>query len=257
MRAAVMASGGSAFLLQHHRRCIGHNPVMPDSAEPSRSIRSYVLRAGRITAAQQRALVELWPRYGIDYAAEVLNLDQLFGRNAPRTLEIGFGNGEHLLERAISAPERDFIGIEVHRPGIGHLMLAAAKAGVLNLRVMAHDALDVLQRQIPSASLDELQLLFPDPWPKERHHKRRIVQAAFAALVASRLKTGGRFHLATDWEPYALHMLQVLSACDALRNCAAEGGYTEAVMARSATRFERRGERLGHRVRQLLYERTD
>jgi tRNA (guanine-N7-)-methyltransferase len=252
-----MASGGSAILVHHHRRCIGHNPAMQDRAEHSRTIRSYVLRAGRITAAQQRALAELWPRYGIDYVSGALDLQQVFGRDAPRTLEIGFGNGEHLLERAISAPERDFIGIEVHRPGIGHLLLAAAKAGVLNLRVIGHDAVDVLQWQIPAASLDELQLLFPDPWPKERHHKRRIVQTAFAALVASRLKKGGRWHLATDWEPYALHMLQILEACAALRNCAPEGGYTDAVMARSATRFERRGERLGHRVRQLLYERVD
>ena len=145
----------------------------------------------------------------------------------------------------------------MHRPGVGHLLLAASKAAVTNLRVIAHDAFDVLQCQIPPASLDELQLLFPDPWPKERHHKRRIVQPPFAALVASRLKPGGIWHLATDWENYALHMLQVLGACEALRNCAAADGFIESVMARDATRFERRGERLGHRVRELLYARRD
>jgi tRNA (guanine-N7-)-methyltransferase len=229
---------------------------MQHRAEHPHAIRSYVLRAGRITAAQQRALAELWPRYGVEFEHGWLDLDRLYGRHAPRTLEIGFGNGEHLLERALSAPERDFLGVEVHRPGVGHLLLAAAKASVPNLRVIAHDAVDVLHWQLPPASLDELQLLFPDPWPKERHHKRRIVQPAFAELVASRLQPGGRWHLATDWEPYALHMLQVLSACKALRNCAAEGGYVETVMARSATRFERRGERLGHQVRELLYVRA-
>ncbi len=230
---------------------------MPEPADRSRAIRSYVQRAGRITAAQQRALLELWPRYGIEFQPGWLEPEALFGRAAPRTLEIGFGNGEHLLERARHAPERDFIGIEVHRPGIGHLLLEAARSGISNLRVIAHDAVEVLEQQIPPASLDELQLLFPDPWPKERHHKRRIVQPAFATLVASRLKPGGRWHLATDWEPYALHMLQVLHGCEALRNCEAAGGFTASVMARSATRFERRGERLGHRVRELLFARQE
>jgi tRNA (guanine-N7-)-methyltransferase len=228
-----------------------HQP--PGSA---RSVRSYVRRAGRITDAQQRALAAWWPRYGIDFAAGELDLNRLFGRVAARTLEIGFGNGEHLLERAIGAPERDFLGIEVHRPGIGHLLLAASKAGIDNLRVIAHDAVEVLQWQIAPDSLDELQLLFPDPWPKARHHKRRILQPAFANLVASRLAPGGRLHLATDWEPYAEAMLGVLGSCQALRNDAEHGGYVERVMVRSATRFERRGERLGHRVRELLFVRV-
>jgi tRNA (guanine-N7-)-methyltransferase len=228
---------------------------MQQPAAPARSVRSYVLRAGRITDAQQRALAELWPRYGVDFAATFLDLDRLFGRVAPRTLEIGFGNGEHLLARALAAPERDFLGIEVHRPGIGHLLLAAGKAGLGNLRVIAHDAVEVLQQQIEAASLDELQLLFPDPWPKARHHKRRIVQSAFADLAASRLKPEGRLHVATDWEPYAEDMLSVLAGCEALRNAAEHGGFSEQVMLRSATRFERRGERLGHRVRELLFVR--
>jgi tRNA (guanine-N7-)-methyltransferase len=227
---------------------------MPQSIDRARSVRSYVMRPGRITGAQQRALRDLWPRFGVDFGAEVLDLDQLFGRSAPRTLEIGFGNGEHLLECASAAPDSDFIGIEVHRPGVGHLLLGAAQAGIRNLRVLAHDAVEVLELQIPPSSLDALHLLFPDPWPKKRHHKRRIVTARFAQLVASRLKSGARIHLATDWEPYALQMLDVLDACGALANCVPAGGFLDYSMARTATRFERRGERLGHRVRELLYE---
>jgi tRNA (guanine-N7-)-methyltransferase len=229
---------------------------MQELPSRARSVRSYVMRAGRITDAQQRALTDLWPRYGVDFAESLLDLNRLFGREAVRTLEIGFGNGEHLLERASAAPERDFLGIEVHRPGIGHLLLAASKAGIDNLRVIAHDAVDVLQCQIAPGSVDELQLLFPDPWPKKRHHKRRIIQPAFVNLAASRLASGGRLHLATDWEPYADEMLAVLAACPALRNGAEQGGFSEQVMLRSATRFERRGERLGHRVRELLFVRT-
>ena len=228
---------------------------MPDPPDRSRAIRSYVRRAGRITLAQERALLELWPRYGLEFQPAWLDLDRIFDRAAARTLEIGFGNGEHLLERARSSPERDFLGVEVHRPGIGHLLLGAAGAGARNLRVSAHDAVEVMQQQIAPASLDELQLLFPDPWPKERHHKRRIVQPSFAPLVASRLKPGGLWHLATDWEPYAQHMLEVLRACESLRNCAADGGFIDSVQARSATRFERRGVQLGHRVRELLFAR--
>jgi tRNA (guanine-N7-)-methyltransferase len=224
---------------------------------PARAIRSYVIRAGRITPAQQRALGEYWPRYGVEFEPRVLDLAQLFGRIAARTLEIGFGNGEHLLERALAQPGQDFLGVEVHRPGIGHLLLAAARAGVGNLRIIAHDAVEVLQHQIAPGSLEEVQLLFPDPWPKKRHHKRRIVQPEFVALVASRLAAGGQLHLATDWEPYAEQMLLVLTGCSLLVNCADAGGFidVDAVMARRATRFERRGERLGHRVRELLFRR--
>jgi len=229
----------------------------PSDKPAPRAIRSYVLRAGRITPAQQRALDEFWPRFGVDFEPRILDLTQLFGRGAARTLEIGFGNGEHLLERALSQPEQDFLGVEVHRPGIGHLLLAAAGAGATNLRIIAHDAVEVLQQQIAPGSLDQVQLLFPDPWPKTRHHKRRIVQQQFVALLASRLVAGGRVHLATDWEPYAEQMLLVLNACSLLVNCADSGGFidSEAIEARRATRFERRGERLGHRVRELLFRR--
>jgi tRNA (guanine-N7-)-methyltransferase len=228
---------------------------MQEPPDRLRSVRSYVMRAGRITEAQQRALATLWPRFGVEFNPGHIDLDRLFGRGALRTLEIGFGNGEHLFERALASPERDFLGVEVHRPGVGHLLLAAGKANLTNLRVIAHDAVDVLQQQIPPDSLDEVQLLFPDPWPKSRHHKRRLVQREFSELVATRLRPGGRFHLATDWEPYADEMLLVLGACGALRNAAQQGGFVERVMLRTATRFERRGERLGHRVRELLFIR--
>jgi tRNA (guanine-N7-)-methyltransferase len=223
----------------------------------SRAIRSYVIRTGRITPAQERALGEHWPRYGVEFEPRLLDLAQLFGRSAARTLEIGFGNGEHLLERALAQPEQDFLGVEVHRPGVGHLLLAAAKADVANLRVIAHDAVEVLQEQIAPGTLAEVQLLFPDPWPKKRHHKRRIVQHDFVALVASRLSAGGRLHLATDWEPYAEEMLLVLNGCTLLANCAEAGGFIgiDALQARRATRFQARGERLGHRVRELLFRR--
>jgi tRNA (guanine-N7-)-methyltransferase len=229
----------------------------PSDKSRHRVIRSYVLRAGRITPGQQRGLDEHWSRFGVEFEPQALDLARLFGRVAACTLEIGFGNGEHLLERALAQPDHDFLGVEVHRPGIGHLLLAAANAGVPNLRVIAHDAIEVLRQQIAPASLNEVQLLFPDPWPKKRHHKRRIVQQEFVALVASRLGSGGRLHLATDWEPYAEEMLRVLNDCGLLANCAETGGFIDVgtIEERRATRFERRGERLGHRVRELLYRR--
>jgi tRNA (guanine-N7-)-methyltransferase len=229
----------------------------PPAPDPGRAIRSYVIRAGRTTAAQQRALEQHWPRFGVEFSPVPLDLQRLYGRQAERTLEIGFGNGEALLARALAEPERDFLGVEVHPPGIGHLLLAAAAAGLRNLRLIAHDGVEVLSRQLPPQSLDEVQLLFPDPWPKKRHHKRRIVQSEFVALVASRLRRGGRFHLATDWEPYAEQMLFVLEGCSELLNAASEGNFIPAgaVATRRATRFERRGERLGHRVRELLFLR--
>lgn len=226
---------------------------------PSRPIRSYVLRAGRITPAQERALAQLWPRYGVDFQSAELDLSALFGRKAPVTLEIGFGNGEHLLRRARAEPERDFLGVEVHRPGIGHLLLAAERAGVANLRILAHDAVEVLEQQIAPSSLDEIQLLFPDPWPKKRHHKRRLVQPAFIDLVASRLARSGRLYIATDWQPYAERMRVDLEACSALRERTDPDTPSEAGPAESnhhPTRFERRGERLGHQIHRLLFERA-
>ena len=223
---------------------------------PRHAIRSYVLRTGRITRAQTRALEDLLPRFGIAYSESVLDLDAVFGRRAPRVLEIGFGNGDTLVELASKAPEKDFIGVEVHPPGIGHCLLAVESLGLSNVRVIAHDAVEVLAQQLPPASLDEVLIYFPDPWPKKRHHKRRIVQPAFASLVADRLKPGGTFHLATDWEPYALHMLDVLNAEPRLVNAAADGRWTGEPATRAPTRFERRGRRLGHDVFDLEYRRA-
>jgi len=222
---------------------------------PRHAIRSYVLRTGRITRAQTRALEELLPRLGIPYSDAVLDLDAIFGRRAPRVLEIGFGNGDTLVELASRAPEMDFIGVEVHPPGIGHCLLAVEALGLTNVRVIAHDAVEVLQHQLPPASLDEVLIYFPDPWPKKRHHKRRIVQPEFVALVASRLQSGGHFRLATDWEPYAAWMLEVIGASPEFRNAASGGGCVDRP-ERGATRFERRGQRLGHSVFDFEFRRA-
>jgi tRNA (guanine-N7-)-methyltransferase len=222
---------------------------------PRRAIRSFVARAGRMTVAQERAWRELWPRMGLETTDAMLDLAQVFGREAPRVLEIGFGNGESLATLAAAHPERDHLGIEVHRPGVGHLLLRAAELGLGNLRVVCRDAVEVLQHCIPPDSLDEVLLYFPDPWPKKRHHKRRIVQDAFVALVASRLRKGGRLRMATDWEPYAEQMLGVAGRCAALHNESPAGSYVARPGSRPVTRFERRGERLGHAVRDLAFRR--
>src|SRR5687768_15199673 len=183
---------------------------------PHRPIRSFVMRTGRMTTGQARALEELWPRYGVEYSPAPLSLDELFGRHAPRTLEIGFGNGEHLASLATAHPERDYFGIEVHRPGVGHLFMLAETRALGNLRASTHDAVEVLRHQIAPAALDEVLVLFPDPWHKKRHHKRRLIQAPFVELVASRLAPGGVLRMATDWEPYAQQMLEVLSSARGL-----------------------------------------
>ena len=220
-----------------------------------RPVRSFVRREGRLTSGQARALEELWPRYGIEHGEAPLDFDALYGRSAPRCLEIGFGNGELLLWLAQSHPEVDYLGIEVHRPGVGRLLLGLERLHVGNVRVLCRDAVDVLANRIPRASLDEILLLFPDPWPKKRHHKRRIVQPEFVALVASRLKSGGHFRLATDWEPYAAWMLEVIGASPEFRNAASGGGCVDRP-ERGATRFERRGQRLGHSVFDFEFRRA-
>ncbi|HUN73815.1 MAG TPA: tRNA (guanosine(46)-N7)-methyltransferase TrmB [Steroidobacteraceae bacterium] len=220
-----------------------------------RSVRSFVIRAGRTTDAQRRALTELWPRFGVDFTEEPLDLDALFARRAPREAEIGFGNGEHLLALALRHPDRDFLGIEVHPPGVGRLLLALEAAQLTNVRVICHDAVQVLDAQIPSGSLAEIRILFPDPWPKKRHHKRRLIQPDFAACLADRLMRGGRLRLATDWEPYAQYMLQVLNACTLLENSAAGGSFADESPERTPTRFEQRGRRLGHDVWELAFRR--
>lgn len=234
---------------------------MSDSNSPPapnlqrRAIRSFARRGGRITPAQQRALAELWPRFGVDFSAQPLDLDSLFGRRAPRTVEIGFGDGESLVTLAAGAPSRDFLGIEVHPPGVGHCLLAGAAAAAANLRIVRHDAVEVLEQGLAVGSVHEILIYFPDPWPKKRHHKRRLIQPAFAALLVSRLAPGGRLRLATDWQPYAEWMLEVLDATAKLRNCAGASGYVPRPAERPVTKFERRGTRLGHTARDLEYLR--
>ena len=227
---------------------------MPDTAYP-RSIRSFVTRAGRITAAQQRALETLWPQYGLDYREEPLALTALFGREAPCTLEIGFGNGANLVALARAHPQLHYLGVEVHRPGVGRLLLALEQEALTNVRVVCHDAVEVLERQIAPGSLAEVLILFPDPWPKKRHHKRRLIQPAFIALAERALAAGGVLRLATDWQPYALEMLAHLGAAPGLRNLAVDGGFVPRPVERTPTRFELRGTRLGHEVWDLAFAR--
>lgn len=218
-------------------------------------IRSFVRREGRMTPAQSRALDELLPRYGLQITDGSFDFARSFGRDAPRTLEIGFGNGDTLRELASQHPDQDFIGIEVHRPGVGRLLNCLATGKIDNVRVICADAVEVLDRRIPDASLDTVLLYFPDPWPKKRHHKRRIVQPEFVAVIAQKLKSGGRFQLATDWPEYAGHMLTVLAASAEFTNTSAGGGYVPRPPARPLTKFERRGLNRGHPVYDLICAR--
>ena len=232
----------------------GPDPLF-DAEEGRRSIRSFVLRGGRLTRAQARALQTLWPIYGIPNEHSQLDLAALFERPAPVVLEIGFGDGSALAEAAAEDPERNYLGVEVYQPGVGSLLLAIQANGLENVRVLCADAVGVLENRIPPGSLDEVRLYFPDPWPKKRHHKRRIVQPHFVEQVFQSLAPGGVFHLATDWENYAEHMLEVLEKHPGLRNRAGSGAYSETRAGRPKTKFERRGQQLGHPVWDLLYER--
>lgn len=231
------------------------NPV-PDQKR-MRTIKSFVMRAGRMTEGQQRGLDQGWPCFGLDLADGLRNFDELFGRQAPRTFEIGFGMGHSTLEMAAAAPEHDFIAVEVHSPGVGALLSGLLSQNINNVRVYSCDALEVLRECVPDASLDRVLLFFPDPWHKSRHHKRRIVQPAFAELVRKKLKVGGVLHMATDWEAYAEHMLDVMSVAAGYKNQAPNGQYVERPSERPTTKFERRGERLGHGVWDLKFERID
>lgn len=222
-----------------------------------REIKSYVMRAGRMTDGQQRGLDDGWPKFGLLLADGMRDFDQVFGRQAPRTLEIGFGMGHSLLEMAQAAPEQDFIGIEVHRPGVGGLLNGLLTENVSNVRVYSCDALEVLKNCVADASLDRLMLFFPDPWHKSRHHKRRIVQPDFVQLVRSKLKVGGIFHLATDWQQYTEHMLEVLNLAPGFVNLSEDQTSVPRPEERPVTKFERRGERLGHGVWDLKFQRID
>lgn len=215
----------------------------------NREIRSYVLRQGRTTPAQKRALEALFPRFGVPFEDRLLDKAALFGRDAPLVLEIGSGMGETTAEIAQAHPEIDFLAVEVHGPGVGSLLNRIAAAGLANLRVARHDALEVLARMIPEGALAAIHLFFPDPWPKKRHHKRRLVQTAFAALAARKLAPGGIFHAATDWPEYAEHIAAVFSQNDLFEP--QESGFVE----RPVTKFERRGQRLGHSIRDLYFRR--
>ena len=234
---------------------------MISEKEPSparlRRVRSFVTRSGRETAGQQRALTQLWPKYGVEFSSMQLDLPVLFGRTAPHMVEIGFGAGEALLEFAAAHPETNCIGIEVHRPGVGHLLLGAEAASLRNLRVICHDAVEVVQQQLAPASIALVHIFFPDPWPKKRHHKRRLIQPPFVDLLAKVIAPGGTLRLATDWEPYALHMRDVIDASPAFANVAADAGFVVRSADRPLTRFERRGQRLGHDVWDLEYRRTN
>jgi len=220
---------------------------------PIRPIRSYVLRQGRVSNAQARAHHALLPVYGISYTDQRLDLDAAFGRRAPKILEIGFGMGETTAAIAAAHPENDYLGIEVHTPGVGSLLKLIGERGLANLRLIQHDAVDVLRNMIPPASLDGAHIFFPDPWPKKRHHKRRLVQTDFVALLASRLKPGGYLHLATDWQEYAEQMLAVLCAEPQLENTAA--GYAARPDYRPRTKFETRGLKLGHGVWDIVFRK--
>ncbi len=221
-----------------------------------RRIRSFVRREGRLTPGQQRAMDVLFPRFGLEPEDGPFELDAIFGRSAPRILEIGFGNGESLAEIARHHPENDYIGIEVHRPGVGHLLRKIEELGLSNLRVVCADAVEVLEHNIPDGSLDGLYLFFPDPWHKKRHHKRRQVQPEWAQLVRRKLRIGGKLHMATDWQEYAEHMLAVLSVAEGFSNTSPDGGYLPRPDYRPETKFERRGQRLGHGVWDLIFARS-
>ncbi len=201
-------------------------------------------------------MAELWPRYGVEFSAQPVDLDQTFGRQAPRMLEIGFGAGEALLAFAQAHPELDCIGVEVHKPGVGHLLLGAEHAGLKNLRVICHDAVEVLQQQLPPGAIQLIHIFFPDPWHKKRHHKRRLIQPELVELLARVLATGGKLRLATDWEHYALQMREVIDASTSFINDAPDTGFVERNEERPLTRFERRGHRLGHGVWDLSYTRV-
>ncbi len=232
------------------------SPEFNEEGRAMRRIRSFVRRQGRLTKGQEFALENYWPVMGVEYQDAPVDFTELFGREAPVTLEIGFGMGTSLVAMAKANPQQNFLGIEVHSPGVGACLATAHEEGVENLRVMCHDAVEVLQKMVPDNSLSMVQLFFPDPWHKARHNKRRIVQVPFAEFVKSKLQLGGVFHMATDWEPYAEHMLEVMSSIDGYKNQSETNDYVPRPDSRPVTKFEQRGHRLGHGVWDLMFERV-
>lgn len=228
-------------------------PTEPGSHQ--RLIRSFVRREGRMTSGQKDALEHLGPRYSLDRVEGIIDFEAVFGRKAPVGLEIGFGNGVALIARAQQHPDHDYLGAEVHRPGVGRLLLQIEQLALSNVRVTCHDAVEVLREQVAPGSLFDIVIEFPDPWPKTRHHKRRLIQPDFAKLACERLARGGVLRLATDWAPYAQRMTEVLNAESELENLSADGRFVPRPPTRPHTRFERRGERLGHEVFDLAYRR--
>lgn len=222
-----------------------------------RHIRSFVRREGRLTKGQQRAIDELGPQFMLGPGSQPLDLDSLFGRQAPHYLEIGFGDGKSLASMAAANPDIDFIGVEVHRPGVGSLLLEVEHNSLTNVRVICADVVEVLKSMLPEHSLDRVMIFFPDPWHKKRHHKRRLVQPDFVAMLRKKLKPDGVIHMATDWEDYAMHMLSVMNSAPGFSNTAKEGSFVMRPEYRPLTKFEARGKRLGHGVWDLIFKCCD
>lgn len=221
-----------------------------------RRVRSFVRRQGRLTKRQEEALESEWAEMGIDFVNEPFDFAKLFNNSNPVTLEIGFGMGTSLVTMAAQNPDQNFLGIEVHAPGVGACLASAKEENITNLRVMCHDAIEVLDFMIPNGSLAMVQLFFPDPWHKAKHNKRRIVQVPFAEKIRSKLIEGGVFHMATDWEPYAEHMLEVMTSVAGYENVSTSGDYVPRPESRPETKFEKRGQRLGHGVWDLMFKRV-
>ena len=230
---------------------------MPPKGASRQTVRSYVRRSGRITAAQKKALDDHWPTFGLDYSDSPVDFDRLFGRTALRVLEIGFGNGECLIELAMRFKDLDFLGVDVHEPGVGRALIEIAKNDLSNVRLFCHDAVEVICDQVPEASLAGVNLFFPDPWPKKRHHKRRLVQGKFVRFVAAKLRAGGFFHIATDWSDYAEHIRDTVNACHHFANVSPTDAYIERPDTRLVTHFERRGKELGLEAWDLLFLRNN
>lgn len=242
-------------------RCIIHQrtEAMTDSTPPiQRKIRSFVMRATRMTDGQKKSLDENWLDFGLTHADGAINLNNVFGRSADTVLEIGFGMGDSFVDMALAAPEKNFIGIEVHLPGIGRMLNRTATENVPNIRCYKEDAVEVLNDCIADGALSCVQLFFPDPWHKKKHNKRRIVQAEFAQLVRQKLAVGGTFHMATDWEPYAEHMMEVMEDAQGFENTCGKNQFTQGRPThRPMTKFEKRGQKLGHGVWDLIYQKTN